>query len=377
MPKLCRALLFMPIVTIGLWQSAAMAEPMPVSTLQLNHSESYDLKRVYGGQLKHQRKSDMGFETAGVIGEVYVNEGESVKTGDALVALDQATIKAQLEGAMAEVDTARARVRAQQAQLDLSASTLQRNEQLSKDGHVSNQRLDELLQQREIQKAKLGVTETQLKSASARAEQVAVNFNKSILRAPYKARIQTRHLDEGSIVSPGQPAITLVEDGVLEATVGFPQKMVLSLKLGNSYEFEVNGVQVPGRLTAILPNVDLVTGTVTTLFTLDGDNLFGGSLAEMHFVVNVVERGFWVPISSLSESQRGLWSVLVVTEKATGENTVESRLVEILHRGTDAVYVRGTLKDGELIIDSGTGRIVPGQNVRVATRAKSFQPTGS
>lgn len=377
MPKHYLALLVTLLVTLCLSPSAVMADPMSVSTLQLNQSESYDLKRVYGGQLKHQRKSDMGFETAGIIGEVHVNEGDSVKTGDALVTLDQATVKAQLEGAMAEVDTARARVRAQQAQLDLSAATLKRNEQLSKDGHVSKQLLDELLQQREIQKANLGVTETQLKSASARAEQVAVNFNKSILRAPYNARIQTRHLDEGSIVSPGQSAITLVEDGVLEATVGVPQKMVQSLKLGHSYEFEVNGVQVPGRLTAILPNVDLVTGTVTALFTLDGDNLFGGSLAEMNLIVNVPERGFWVPISSLSESQRGLWSVLVVTETVPGENTVESRLVEILHRGSNAVYVRGTLKDGELIIDSGTGRIVPGQNVRVATRATNFQPADS
>jgi RND family efflux transporter MFP subunit len=350
---------------------------MSVSTLQLNLSDSYDLTRVYGGQLKHRRMSHMGFETSGVISQVHVNEGDLVKTGEPLVTLDQAAINAQLEAAMAEVDTARAMVHAQQAQLQLSESTLKRHQELAIQGHVSIQLLDELQQQQAIQRANLGVTETQLRAASARAEQLAVSFNKTILLAAYDGQVQTRHLDEGSIVNPGVPAITVVENGFLEATIGFPQKMIGSLVVGNSYEFTISDRQIPGRLKAILPNVDPVTGTVTALFTIDGDNLFGGTLAELNLSVNVKGDGYWVPVSALAESQRGLWAVLVVTENDADATTVETRLVEILYRGRNAVYVRGTLEDGDLIVDSGTGRIVPGQNVRVATRSSNFLPAGS
>jgi RND family efflux transporter MFP subunit len=360
-----------------LHSASLFADTMSVSTLELTRSESYELSRVYGGQLQYQRTSQMGFETPGVIAEVHVSEGDSVKAGSPLVTLDQSAIRAQLDGALAEVDTAMAMVSAQLAQLALSQSTLRRNERLADDGHISIQLLDELRQQSAIQKANLGVSETQLKSASARAQQLAVNFNKTVLNAPYDARVQTRHLDEGSIVSPGVAAITIVESGSLEATIGFPQKMVRSLVMGNTYEFTVNGDQIPGRLKAILPNVDAVTGTVTALFTIDGDDLFGGSLAELNLKIEVEESGFWVPISALAESHRGLWSVMVVTEVTSGENKVETRLVEIIHRGRNAVYVRGTLEDGDLIVDSGTGRIVPGQNVRVASRANAFQPAGS
>jgi len=373
MPKPIAALL----LSMSLWHAPLLAEPMPVSTLQLNLSDSYELTRVYGGQLKHRRMSHMGFETPGVIGKVHVNEGDVVKVGDTLVTLDQAAINAQLEGAMAEVDTARAMIRAQQAQLQLSASTLKRNQELAKKGHVSIQLLDELQQQQAIAQAKLGVTETQLGTASARADQLAVSFDKTILKAPYDAQVQTRHLDEGSIVNSGVPAITLVEKGFLEATIGFPQKMIGTLVVGNPYEFTINDSQVPGRLKAILPNVDPVTGTITALFTVDGDNLFGGTLAELNLSVNVKEDGFWVPVSALAESQRGLWAVLVVTEDEADATTVETRLVEILYRGPNAVYARGTLEDGDLIVDSGIGRIVPGQNVRVATRSSNFLPAGS
>ncbi len=354
----------------------AQADLMSVSTMQLSESPSYQVKRSYGGQLQHQRQSQLGFEMPGSIESVHVTEGDLVAKGDLLVTLDQDGIRAELKGALSRVETARAQVNAQRARLNLSESTLKRNIELSAEGHVSEQLLDELKHQTEIQRASLQVSESNLIAASAAAEQVAVKLAKSKITAPYHAKIQTRYLDEGSIVSPGTPVIHLVERGNLEARIGFPEDMLSALKQDKVYEFTVNGHQVPGRLKAVLPNVDAVNGTVVTQFVLDADDLFGGSLAELNLTNEVFESGYWVPISALAESQRGLWSVLVVEQNQTG-STVETRLVEILHRGNNAVYVRGTLKDGELIVASGTGRIVPGQNVTIAQTIRALQPTGS
>ncbi len=357
--------------------TVALADPMSVTTMVINQVDSYEVKRTYAGELKHQRQSQLGFETSGTIGHVHILEGDLVTAGQVLATLDQASAKAELKGALSEVETARARVNAQLAQLRLSESTLARNQQLRQQGHVSEQLLDELAQQTAIQSANLAVMESNLIAASARAEQVAVRLAKTVLKAPYPAKIQTRHLDEGSIVSPGMPVISLVEDGKLEANIGFPEDMLGLLKVGNVYEFTVNKNQVPGRLKAILPEVDRVNGTVTTQFVLDADHLYGGSLAVLNLSVKVPETGYWVPISALAESQRGLWSVLVVTQDASGGNTVESRLVEILHRGNNAVFVRGTLVDGDLIVSSGTGRVVPGQNVTIAQTEPGFSPNGT
>ncbi|NQV64754.1 MAG: hypothetical protein HQ497_05250 [SAR86 cluster bacterium] len=41
--------------------------------------------------------------------------------------------------------------------------------------------------------------------------------------------------------------------------------------------------------------------------------------------------------------------------------------MEIIHRGDDAVFVRGTLRDGERIVAGGTARIVPGQRVNITS----------
>ncbi len=355
----------------------AQADLMSVSTMQIMESNSYMVKRSYGGQLQHQRQSQLGFETPGSIDTVHVSEGDLVGKGDLLVTLDQDAIQAELKGALSRVETARAQVHAERARLNLSEATLKRNEDLSTEGHVSEQLLDELRHQTEIQRASLRVSESNLVAASAAAEQVAVKLSKTEITAPYDAKIQTRFLDEGSIVSPGTPVIHLVERGNLEARIGFPENMLNALNKSTVYEFTVNGQQIPGRLKAILPNVDAVNGTVITQFVLDADDLFGGSLAELNLSTEVFETGYWVPISALAESQRGLWSVLVVDQNQEGGSTVETRLVEILHRGNNAVYVRGTLQSGELIVASGTGRIVPGQNVTIAQTTQAVQPSGS
>ena len=97
--------------------------------------------------------------------------------------------------------------------------------------------------------------------------------------------------------------------------------------------------------------------------------MFAGVVAELLLTADVQAAGYWLPLSALAESQRGLWAVLVV--KGEGEvSVVESRLVEVIHRGDDAVYVRGTLREGELVIVDGTARIVPCQGVRV-TRSEN------
>jgi hypothetical protein len=168
-------------------------------------------------------------------------------------------------------------------------------------------------------------------------------------------------------VAPGQTAMTLVEQGPLELKVGIPSDMVAYLRRESTYQFQVAGRRVNGKLKAILPVADQVTGTITAIFHIDDDTLYAGTVAELVLDAEVAAAGFWVSLSALSESQRGLWSVFAIKATQAGQ-VVETRLVEIIHRGDDAVYVRGTLLDGEQIVTGGTARIVPGQLVSVSAQ---------
>lgn len=351
------------------------ADSLAVTAMTLQHQDSYNIDRVYGGEILSRRASDMGFETAGIIGQVHVDEGDSIDEGEPLISLNDTSLRAEMSGAKARLASAKASLKARRAELELKKLTLQRNQKLSKEGHVSGQQLDELSQQFRVSEAMLFVAKTQVTQAEADIETVQVMLNKSVLRAPYDAIVQHRIIDEGSIVSPGQTVIRLLERDYIEARVGIPESMAHLLSRSTTYKFTAHNQSIAGHLKATLPRVDETTGTVTAVFTLDTDQMYLGGLATMQLSVNVDSPGYWVPISAIAESQRGLWSVLVLTGPEDNA-TIEPRLVEIIHQGQDAVFVRGTVKDGELIIPSGVSRVVPGQTVRVVKREPPLSIAG-
>ncbi len=343
----------------------AEADDLVVNVIKIREQPAYRLQRVYAGQLESTRSSQLGFEFGGVIQRVEVEEGDRVRQGDVLLQLAPAVMEAELNGVMAQLETARAGVIAQQAQIELSQASLKRFEDLVAKGHGSKQELDERRSRSRVDVANGKVSDARLRSAIAAVDVVRANLAKMNIIAPFDGIVQRRMIDEGSIVSPGQPVLLLVEDGRLEARIGVPEAMVYLLDADTTYSLRVRDRLVPATLAAILPVADAATATVTALFQVSGEGLYAGTLCELVLAAEVREAGFWLPLNALSESQRGLWSVLAVREES-GTATVEPRLVEILHRGADSVFVRGTLADNDLVVAAGTSRIVPGQSVRVA-----------
>ena len=82
-------------------------------------------------------------------------------------------------------------------------------------------------------------------------------------------------------------------------------------------------------------------------------------MLELALDERVASEGFWVPLSALTAMDRGLWGLFIVD----AENTVQRRLVEILHHEGDRAFVRGLLTPQDRIVATGTQRIVQGQRV--------------
>jgi len=133
---------------------------------------------------------------------------------------------------------------------------------------------------------------------------------------------------------------------------------------------------VPAVVRAIRPDRQEQARTVNVrleLLTAD-PRLRTGELATLNVGRFVAEPGFWVPMSALTESARGLWACYVA-EPNRPENRpdvpeathiVKRRDVELIHVNSDRAFVRGTLATDELLILQGVHRLVPGMPVRVA-----------
>lgn len=343
-------------------QPSTVRPTTSVEVEALQASDHYEVERVYGGEVRARRASTLGFRHSGTVHVVHVQEGDSVAAGAVLAELDREPLAARLAQARAEVAHSEAGLRVAEAALQLARQTTRRHEDLVERGHTSRQLFDELRLDLVGREAQRDVAAAAVEQSRANLLAASVDLDRSRIVAPYAGRVQSRMVDEGSIVVPGQAALRLLEAEAREARIGLPGDVAMELEAGDRFRLRSGNRETDGTLLHILPEVDAQTRSATALFELEDATLPAGSLIELRLLRAVQEPGYWVPLTALAEAQRGLWSIYVLAGPDGGAIT-ERRLVEVIHTRSDRVFVRGTLRDGERIVSTGTQRIVPGQLV--------------
>ncbi|MEM9978269.1 MAG: efflux RND transporter periplasmic adaptor subunit [Cyanobacteria bacterium P01_D01_bin.2] len=411
-----RWLWLLPIVVAPvLWLGRSRAElaetegeiaPLPVLTQTLERVDEYAVERTYTGEIVARRSSDLGFEQAGTLIDVLVDEGDTVAAGDPLARLDTRSLQAQRQQLEAQrrqaqmrfqelergprpedIAAAAAAVQDLQAQLDLARLQQQRREDLHSQGAISLEERDEATFSADALASRLNQAQSQLDElkAGTRVEQVSaqdaqvaqieaslrnldVSISKSVIYAPFSGRVSRRLVDEGVVVSPGQSVLRLVEGNALEARIGVPAPMANRITSGSQQTVEVDGQLYEGQIAARLPELENASQTVTVVVALSPDaQPTIGATARLSLQDQQSETGYWLPTSALVAGERGLWSAYVLdAPEAAADNLFEvaRREVEVLYTEADRAFVRGLLQPGDDVITSGTHRLVPGQLVQ-------------
>ncbi len=329
---------------------AASAEPLPVETFTARYVNEAAMETRYPGLVSPWRMSALGFESGGRIEAIGARIGDRVSAGDVLASLDTRTIEAQLAAARAEVAAA-------EAQAGLARVTLERQQTLVDRGHISAQRLDEAAASERAALASAA-------AARASAQALAVRLELSTLTAPFDGVVTARHLDEGAIAPPGAPVLTLVEASRLEMRVSIPASEAGRLEPGRAYPVEFGSRRAEARLRAVTGVIEMEQRAVTAVFDIDaGAGASSGAVGRVLVRTSLQERGFWAPVTALTEGRRGLWSMYVLIA-GNGAFVLEPRPVEVLHAEGDTVYVRGAVNDGDAVLAAGISRVGPGQSVR-------------
>lgn len=162
-------------------------------------------KLVFSGNLE-AREVTISAQVGGVVKDVPVSEGQTVKSGDVLIRLDSSTLKDQ--------ET--------QAQAALNVAQAQANGISSRDLQV---RSEAIAQVTEAQAA-LQLAETQLA--------------KSEVKAPVDGLVQTVVLYPGELAGQGAPLIKLIQPQYLTLTVYVPETQLSRVKVGQTVAFSVD-----------------------------------------------------------------------------------------------------------------------------------------
>ncbi|MEM1035489.1 MAG: efflux RND transporter periplasmic adaptor subunit [Pseudomonadota bacterium] len=340
----------------GPFVPTAAPDPLSVDVVEVSLSQTFSLEERFTGIVSPRRTSRLGPQTGGRITRLYADVGDQVKAGRLLASLDTRALEAQLAAAEASVTEA-------DAAHKLALATVQRQQTLFEKGHVAQQRVDEAVAQADSAKARID-------AAKAQAATVQVQIDLARIIAPYSGVIMARMADEGAIAGSGQPIFELVENGRLEARIGLPARVADTLNVGDEYTLVSDQGDVAAKLRAATGVIEAGQRTVTTVFDVnDPSSVAAGAVIRLNLMRDVEESGLWLPVSALAEGERGLWSVYIAREADDDLRAVRS-VVEIVHSEGDRAYVRGGIRNGDLVILDGLQRITPGQPVK-AVRVSS------
>ncbi len=353
-------------------------QPLLVETLGHEPINGLITGERYVGRIEAGQRAEVGFDISGVITSVLKSEGDTFKKGEVLATLDTERLVAKQRELEAGVTRAKAAIK-------LANSSLKRAQSLKASRNISEQALDEALQKKDSADAEYELVLAQQAS-------VDVELRKAKLTAPFDGIVIDRMTDEGRATNPGASVLLLEEIGKTEIRVGLPLKEARQLSVGDTLKIERDKQAFNAVVDRI--NLALSTSRVSEVYLLPKDynlpssdnsvqndqqkTLISGELVDVVLQNNSnLGEGVWLPLSSLSEYGRGLWSVYLAKPNDSSDNSavIERTIVEVIQIQGEFAQVKGGISKTTLpyVVSSSTHRVVAGQKVRLIASSASAE----
>jgi len=293
------------------------------------------------GVLRRKTEAGLPFKVGGLVDEVAVRPGDTVKKGQVLARLRLDEINAHVAQARSGLEkTQRDLIRAEKLRAD-NVATLEN-----------------------LQDAKTAVTQAE---ASVRIAEF--NLEHAVIVAPADGRILRRLAEPGEMAEAGRAVLVFAsdEDGWI-VRAGIAERDVVRLQLGNGVEVKADGgtaSSVGGRVTQISEAADPATRTTEVEFLLDSAPSGGRSGFVVRAVVTPkpVEARPVVAASALVEGVGNKAFLFLVDAKAV---TARRVLVEVAGLDDGRVYLTTLLPRGAKVVTSGVEYLQDGAAVTVA-----------
>ncbi|WP_246104975.1 efflux RND transporter periplasmic adaptor subunit [Rhodoligotrophos appendicifer] len=252
---------------------------------------------VASGNVETPYRVDIGSQITGIVKEVLVDEGQTVKAGQKLIALDATELEEQMVQSQGALAQAEARLRQMsevtgpaaaealkqgRANLVNAEATFRRAERLANAGYNTQAALDEATKtlgvaQAVVRAAELQVftsspggsdyvmVETQLHQAQANLASARARLSYATITAPRDGVLIRRSVERGTVVQPGKTLLVLAPDGEVQLVVQIDEKNLGLIRLGQDAIGSADAYpdqRFPARVAYINPAIDITRASV-------------------------------------------------------------------------------------------------------------------
>lgn len=312
---------------------ATSAFPVEVMPVEVGTASAY----VTGtASLEAADEATVVARVGGVVQEVFVEEGEIVRAGQALARLDDDRLRLELN---------RAEVELQKLERIYNRTQTVYEKQL-----VSQEEFEEARSAWEAQKVARDLAKLELEYAT--------------VTAPIRGVVSTRHVKAGNMVRSNDPAFRITGVDPLWAVLHVPERDIGTLRVGQAATLRLDAVPdrtFEGTVRRINPVVDPATGTFRTIVEIrDPSRTAGpGMFGRVRVEVDQRDGARLIPKSAVIEED-DVTSVFVVQD-----TLALRRAVTTGYTSGDAIEITDGLQAEDTVVVSGQSALRDSARVEV------------
>ena len=310
--------------------------------------------------------------------QVYVEEGDTVRAGEALAALDLSTFHSNYEIAELSYRNAQQSYADQSVILDQQMAQAEKHysdtQALLAIGAASQMEVDNAKltvdQARAGRTAALAQLEIAMKSAQATMNQITDTLKNvggdGVIRSPIAGTILSLSLAKDSYVSPGVPVAVLNSTIDMKVSIAVSESIISKLKVGDEALIRVGavGLECTGTIREVAGSANPATRLYPVSISIPADTqgLLGGMFADVVLFTDTREDAVVVPTEAILMGTEGQYVGTLDEKQIASLRPVETGLI-----GDGVTEITTGLSGGETLVVVGQSYLSEGSQARTVT----------
>jgi RND family efflux transporter MFP subunit len=360
------------------WKALRDAEPekggnggggRPPSTVIVRPVESREVVESLDvtGTLRAVRRSEVAATESSALVELAVREGDAVERGGVIARQDARRLDALLAEARAAEATARAELAQREAERERAVADEAMMREAWEQRAVAERDYLDSVREMKVAEARENAARTVVTSREKQIDLLEVQRRDLVVHAPFDGRVVARHAEIGEWVAAGEPLVTLLSVGEIEAWLRLPERHagLMRTVAPDQLELRVTGGREPlqvDRLT-VVPEVSGRSRrfNLVAVVSRDAESLTPGVSVTATVPLGEPRERLVVSADAVLQAYDGNY---VFVPDSSGDGPPKARRVSVdvrfVRSGESVLEPSGELRAGDQVIVEGNERLFPG-----------------
>ena len=324
--------------------SRVAVEPIPVKTAVLEPEFLHETITLYG-VLKPSLSIALSSDFSAKVAEAYVEEGERVSVGQALLRFDMSKIRLRHD---------ELKYRLQQAQVleENARQNLRRISALQSENSVSRQLLENTRSELDSATASTMALQSQLSL-------IQHDLKNEVLTSPAEGIVKKRFVDPAEFIQAANPLYELETDTSLKVSVFVGERVVGLLSVGDDSVVQTSTGKSRAKVFSISSNADPDTGNYEVQLLLDNQlrKHRPGMSADVSLTALAKTKSLVIPDTAIV-TDKGEYVVFTVVDSVAKRQSIQLGVAL-----NERYKVLSGVRSGDVIVTQGADRLISGSNV--------------